>query len=100
MWKFKAFCLDYWHVLCLHPHNNFYKRYVCVCVCDGGIVSHSAVTFLLFWRTCNYSSAASLLMWPPALGVLHNVEPIGASENVSATRFDGGRDVSQLLQDK
>uniref|UniRef100_A0A673CK05 IQ motif and Sec7 domain ArfGEF 1 n=1 Tax=Sphaeramia orbicularis TaxID=375764 RepID=A0A673CK05_9TELE len=25
MWKFKAFCLDYWHVLCLHPHNNFYK---------------------------------------------------------------------------
>lgn len=28
MWKFKSFCLDYWHVLCLHPHNNFYKRYV------------------------------------------------------------------------
>ncbi|XP_056278194.1 IQ motif and SEC7 domain-containing protein 1-like isoform X4 [Pseudoliparis swirei] len=25
MWKFKAFCLDYWHVLCLHPHSNFYK---------------------------------------------------------------------------
>ncbi|XP_024148496.1 IQ motif and SEC7 domain-containing protein 1 isoform X4 [Oryzias melastigma] len=25
MWKFKSFCLDYWHVLCLHPHNNFYK---------------------------------------------------------------------------
>lgn len=28
MWKFKAFCLDYWHVLCLQPHGNFYKRYV------------------------------------------------------------------------
>ncbi|TNN49810.1 hypothetical protein EYF80_039964 [Liparis tanakae] len=27
MWKFKAFCLDYWHVLCLHPHSNFYKSF-------------------------------------------------------------------------
>lgn len=43
MWKFKAFCLDYWHVLCLHPHNNFYKRYVV----GGKNVSHAAVTFLL-----------------------------------------------------
>lgn len=43
MWKFKAFCLDYWHVLCLHPHNNFYKRYVVW----GKNVSHAAVTFLL-----------------------------------------------------
>lgn len=82
MWKFKAFCLDYWHVLCLHPHNNFYKRYVCVCVCvevgGGGNVSHSAVTFLLFWRSCNYGSAVSLLVWLPALGELQNIEPVGA----------------------
>lgn len=36
MWKFKAFCLDYWHVLCLHPHNNFYKRYVSTCPRSAG----------------------------------------------------------------
>ncbi|KAM4741299.1 IQ motif and SEC7 domain-containing protein 1 isoform 2-T2 [Anableps anableps] len=25
MWKFKAFCLDYWQFLCLHPLHAFYK---------------------------------------------------------------------------
>lgn len=65
-------------------------------------VSLFAVTFLLFCRTCTSASAASLLMWPPALGVLQNVESIGASVKVSATHVDGGRDVSQgaLLRDK
>lgn len=41
MWKFKAFCLDYWHVLCLHPHNNFYKRYVCVFTLRVAVLCHT-----------------------------------------------------------
>lgn len=74
MWKFKAFCLDYWHVLCLHPHNNFYKRYV--------YVLRSAVMFDLdhflnllryvFWTAHIYQRAPSAcwcccLCWIAAL---------------------------------
>ncbi|CAB1427988.1 unnamed protein product [Pleuronectes platessa] len=50
MWKFKAFCLDYWHVLCLHPHNNFYKRTEkCLVKNQVGEVTQNGLSQLLNW---------------------------------------------------
>lgn len=64
-------------------------------MCVFRTACHMLLSRFSCFGTCNSASAAGLLMWLPAPGVLLNNKPIGASLNVSATRVDGGRDVSQ-----
>lgn len=94
MWKFKAFCLDYWHVLCLHPHNNFYKRYV-------GKRLHITVMFSLhyyclyffcyvFWMAPNSQSASSSLTF---LLVLNSPKQDNVSICLKQTKITSSRNV-------